>query len=153
MPGPHVLIIEARFYETLADQLVAGAAAVLDAAGATYDREWVSGSFELPAAIRFAIDGQASAAASRRFDGFIALGCVIEGETDHYEHICREASRGLMDLGLQFAVPLGFGLLTCRTYEQAIERASVDRKNKGADAAQACLRMIELKRALVQADE
>lgn len=150
MPGPHVLIVEARFYRDLADQMFAGAAAVLDAGGATYSREWVSGSFELPAAIRFAIDAQAASPTGPRFDGFIALGCVIEGETDHYEHICREASRGLMDLAVQFAIPLGFGVLTCRTYDQAIERAAVDRKNKGADVAQACLRMIELKQKLMQ---
>lgn len=150
MPGPHVLIVEARFYQDLADQLFAGTAAVLDAAGATYVREWVGGSFELPAAIRFAIDAQNAVPAAQRFDGFIALGCVIEGETDHYEHICREASRGLMDLAVQFAIPLGFGVLTCRSYEQAIERAAVDRKNKGADVAQACLRMIELKQKLMQ---
>lgn len=147
----HVLIVEARFYADLADNLFAGVAGVLDAAGVTYTREWVGGSFELPAAIRFAIEAGDSRVSGRRFDGFIALGCVIEGETDHYEHICREASRGLMDLTVHYAIPLGFGLLTCRTYEQAMERAAVDRKNKGADAARACLRMIELKRALMQA--
>jgi 6,7-dimethyl-8-ribityllumazine synthase len=152
MPGPHVLIVEARFYVELADHLVSGASAVLDAEGASYTREWVSGSFELPAAIRFAIEAQRSKDSARRFDGFIALGCVIEGETDHYDHICREASRGLMDLTLDYAAPLGFGVLTCRTYDQALERAAVDRKNKGADAARACLRMIELKRKLMQAD-
>ncbi len=151
MSRPHVLIVEARFYQDLADQLFSGVAAVLDAADVTYERQWVFGSFELPAAIRFALDAQPQGEVARRFDGFIALGCVIEGETDHYEHICREASRGLMDLSYQFAAPLGFGLLTCRTYEQAIARAAVDRKNKGADAAHACLRMIELKRTLSQA--
>lgn len=151
MPGPHVLIIEARFYEELANHLFSGTAAVLDAAGATYTREWVSGSFELPAAIRFAIGIHQRNEAACRIDGYIALGCVIEGETDHYDHICREASRGLMDLTLQYEVPLGFGVLTCRTYDQALERAAVDRKNKGADAARACLRMIELKRQLMQA--
>ena len=129
--------------------MFAGTAAVLDAAQATYRREWVPGSFELPAAIRFAADGASAGGPS--FDGYIALGCVIEGATDHYEHICREASRGLMDLSYRFGLPLGFGLLTCRTYEQAIERAAVDRKNKGADAAHACLRMIELKRTLARA--
>lgn len=87
------------------------------------------------------------------YDGFIALGCVIEGETDHYEHICREASRGLMDLAIAHAIPLGFGLLTCRTYEQAQERARPDGLNKGSDAARACLRMIELKRAFLQGEE
>lgn len=137
---PKVLIVEARFYPEIADQMIAGATAVLDAAGVKWAREAVPGCFELPAAIRFAVESQA-----RRFAGFVALGCVIRGETDHYEHICREACRGLMDLSIQPGIALGFGVLTCRTYEQALARAAVDKLNKGADAAQACVRMMELK--------
>lgn len=82
------------------------------------------------------------------FDGFIALGCVIRGETDHYEYICREASRGLMDLTLQHGIALGFGVLTCQTYQLARVRAAADGKNKGADAARACLKMMALRRSL-----
>lgn len=145
-PAPRVLVIEARFYADLAEQMFEGARRVLDAAPAGWTRAWVPGSFELPAALRFAIDGAAGEAGG--WDGYVVLGCVIEGETDHYAHICRETSRALMDLAVGRAVPLGFGLLTCRSYPQALERARVDGQDKGGDAARACLRMIELKAAL-----
>ena len=145
--SPTVLIVEARFYPEIADQMAAGAIAVLDAAGVTWVRETVPGCFELPAAIRFAITG-ASRTQAPRFAGFIALGCVIKGETDHYEHICREACRGLMDLSIQHEIALGFGVLTCQSYEQAWVRAAVEQKNKGADAANACVRMMALQRQL-----
>ncbi len=144
---PHVLIVEARFYEDLADAMAASVDGILADAGVDRTRWSVPGAFELPAAIRMAL-----AAASRRigpaYDGFVALGCVIRGETDHYEHICREASRGLMDLTLQFGIALGFGLLTCPTFELARVRAATDGRNKGADAARACLRMMALRRDL-----
>jgi 6,7-dimethyl-8-ribityllumazine synthase len=144
-----ILIVEARFYAELADQMLLGAMQVLEAGNATCKRVQVPGSFELPAAIRFAIDAGVRHNPSHRYDGYVALGCVVEGETDHYEHICREASRGLMDLSVTHAIPLGFGLLTCRTYAQAAERAAVSGKNKGADAARACLQMVALKRSLL----
>jgi 6,7-dimethyl-8-ribityllumazine synthase len=144
MTQTRILIVEARFYEDLADQLAAGAIHVLDAAGAAHERLAVPGTFELPAAIRFAIGDPGDGAAA--YDGFIALGCVIQGETDHYEHICREACRALMNLSVEHRVALGFGVLTCRTPDQARIRAAVDGKNKGADAAHACLQMIELRR-------
>jgi len=140
-----VLIVEARFYEDLADQLVEGAQAVLQAAGATVDRLAVPGCFELPAAIRMAAGDDPAAA---RWDGFVALGCVIQGETDHYDHICREVSRALMDLAAVHRLPLGFGVLTCRDYAQAEVRAAISGQNKGADAAQACLEMIALRRRM-----
>lgn len=142
---PRVLIVEARFYPALAEQLCAGAAQVLAAAGVASDRQAVPGCFEVPAAIRFAL-GETPAACP--YDGFLALGCVIRGETDHYDHICREVARALMDISVRLSVPLGFGVLTCATYDQARVRAAVDQKNKGADAAVACLRMMELKRLL-----
>ena len=143
-----VLIIEARFYESIADELAKGAVAVLDRAGVSYDRHGVPGVFEVPAACRFALRSMEEGTANPGYSGFIALGCVIRGETDHYDHICREASRALMDLAVDHSVALGFGILTCESYDQAWVRASVDQKNKGADAADACLRMIELRRAL-----
>jgi 6,7-dimethyl-8-ribityllumazine synthase len=143
-----VLIVEARFYADLADQLYAGAAQVFAAAGVPSERRAVPGCFELPAAIRFAI-GKVPAECA--FDGFVALGCVIRGETDHYDHICREVARALMDLSVTFSVPLGFGVLTCSTYQQALVRAAIDQKNKGGEAAAACLRMMELKRLPVSA--
>ncbi len=141
--GRRVLIVEARFYEDLADELAAGAIAVLDEHAVGHARVAVPGAFEIPAAIRLAMRGEGA----ERFAGFIALGCVIRGETDHYDHICREVSRALMDLAAAGA-PLGFGVLTCGTYEQARVRAAVAKKNKGAEAARACLRMIELKSTL-----
>lgn len=145
---PNVLIIEARFYPDIAEELAKGAIAVLERAGVSYDRHWVPGVFEVPAACRFAVRSMEAGTAIPGYSGFIALGCVIRGETDHYDHICREASRALMDLAVDYSVALGFGILTCETYEQAWVRAAVDQKNKGADAAEACLRMIELRRAL-----
>ena len=138
-----VLILESRYYEDIAAQLLAGAMKVLEAAGAAVERIAVPGVFEIPAALAVV------ARSSRHgFDGFIALGCVIRGETDHYDHICRESSRALMTLAVEQGLALGFGVLTCGTWDQAWERASVDRKNKGAEAARACLRMIALKRQL-----
>lgn len=145
--GSRILIAEARFYQDISDQLVQGVTAVLDEAGAQFERVAVPGSFELPAAIRFAHDGCESGK-KEAFDGYIALGCVIRGETDHYDHVCRETSRALMDLAVQSRLALGFGLLTCETYDQALSRASVEGKNRGADAARACLRMIELRHGL-----
>lgn len=139
-----VLIVEARFYEDIADELAKGTIAVLDQAGVAHERISVPGTFEIPAAIRFAVRSMEAHAASRNYAGFIALGCVIRGETDHYDHICRESSRALMDLSVEQSVALGFGVLTCENREQAWARAAVDQKNKGADAAEACLRMIEL---------
>ncbi|HRK95954.1 MAG TPA: 6,7-dimethyl-8-ribityllumazine synthase [Rhodospirillales bacterium] len=142
--GARVLIVEARYYQDLADQLAAGAMAVLDEHEIATVRIAVPGAFEIPAVIHMAMRGGGGAA----YDGFIALGCVLRGETDHYDHICREVSRALMDLATLNCVPLGFGVLTCATYEQARVRAAVDGKNKGAEAARACLRMMELKAAM-----
>lgn len=143
-----ILIVESRFYEDIADQMTAGAAAVLDEAGVDYDRLSVPGVFEVPGAIRFAIRSMEVPSASSNYLGFIALGTVIRGETDHYEHICREASRALMDIAVQQTVALGFGILTCDTRDQALARAAVDQGNKGAGAARACLRMMEVKKDL-----
>ena len=146
--GPHVLIVEARYYEDIAEELIKGAAGVLEEAGVAYDRIAVPGVFEVPAAIRFAIRSMEVGAASQRYAGFIALGCVIRGETDHYDHICREASRALMDLSVNYSIALGFGILTCHSHEQAKVRATVEQKNKGGEAAKACLRLMDVKRSL-----
>ena len=137
MAEPRLLIVEARFYGEVADALYDGAAAALDKAGASHERIDVPGAFEIPGVI-------AAAADSDRYDGFVALGCVIRGETSHYDFICQETARALMDL-LLIGVPLGNGILTVESMSQAMERAMPDRKNKGADAANAALRMIELK--------
>jgi 6,7-dimethyl-8-ribityllumazine synthase len=142
--GARVLIVEARYYEDLADQLAAGATAVLNEHEIAAVRVAVPGAFEIPAVIHMAMRAQGP----QGYDGYIALGCVLRGETDHYDHICREVSRALMDLATLNCIPLGFGVLTCATYEQARVRAAVDGKNKGAEAARACVRMMELKAAM-----
>ena len=105
-----VLVVEARYYPEIADAMVAGARPLLEAAGFACERVAVPGTFEIPAAIRLAADAGRGAA----YAGFLALGCVIRGETDHYEHISREVSRALMDLAVRSA-PIGFGILTCDT--------------------------------------
>ncbi len=136
---PTVLIVEARFYDEIADHMADSVIAELDAAGYDVERITVPGVFEVPAAIGYGMES------NRGYAGAIALGCVIRGETDHYDHICREASRALMEISMA-GVPLGFGILTCENYEQAIARADKTQKNKGADIAAACLRMMELER-------
>ena len=144
--APHILIVEARFYEDIADELVKGAMGVLEKAGVTFDRLAVPGAFEIPAAIRMAIRAMHFHPHRRRYDGYVALGCVIRGETTHYDYVCQESARGLQDLALEFTLALGYGILTVENESQAWERARVDRKNKGGDAARACLAMIEAKR-------
>ena len=139
--GRQVLILEARFYEDIADQLVAGATGAFDDAGVSHERIGVPGAFELPAALAMAID-------SGRYDGFVALGCVIRGETSHYDHVCGECARGLAMLAERHRVALGFGVVTAENREQAWERAAVERKNKGADAANACLAMMAIRASL-----
>lgn len=144
MSQPRVLIVEARFYPAIADAMVDGAMTALTDAGAEVDRIEVPGVFELPAAIAQASQG-ADSGSGPRYDGYVAIGCVIRGETDHYDHVCRESSRALMDLTTRDGVALGFGVLTCDTMAQAEARADTARRNKGAEAAKACLAMVELK--------
>ena len=143
---PHILIVEARFYEEISDELAKGAVAALKSAGVTFDRLAVPGAFEIPAAIRMAIHAMDFYPHRRRYDGYVALGCVIRGETTHYDYVCGESARGLQDLALKYTLALGYGILTVENEAQAWERARVDRKNKGGDAARACLAMIEAKR-------
>ena len=137
----HFLIVEARFYEALADAQMAGAIAALEAAGATYERVAVPGALEIPAAIAFAHTG------TQHFDGYVALGCVIRGETGHYDIVAGESARALMDLSVDRRVPLGNGILTVETEAQALARARVAEMNKGGGAAEAALGVLALKRA------
>lgn len=146
--APHIMVVEARFYEDIADELVRGALAVLNEAGATYEQFQVPGAFEIPGAVRFAVRSQQFEARLRRFDGYVALGCVIRGETSHYEHVCTESARALQDLVCAYSIAMGYGILTVDNSDQAWERASVDRRNKGGEAARTCLAMIELKKRL-----
>jgi 6,7-dimethyl-8-ribityllumazine synthase len=140
----HILIVEARFYPEIADELARGAVAVLERTGASYERVEVPGAFELPAAIQFAHVGRKG---KTRFDGYVALGCVIRGETSHYDLVCNECARGLQTLALDHSLALGFGLLTCENREQALVRAAVSIGDKGGVAARACLDQLALKRA------
>jgi 6,7-dimethyl-8-ribityllumazine synthase len=143
---PHILIVEARFYDDIVDELLRGAIAVLDDAGASYERIAVPGAFEVPAAIRMAIRSLDFYSERQRFDGYLALGCVIRGETSHYDYVCGESARKLQDVACAHALALGYGILTCETAEQAWARASVDGKNKGGEVARACLQMVDVKR-------
>ncbi len=136
----HILIVEARFYEDIADELMLGAQATLNAASATFETVAVPGAYELPAAVRMAME-------SGRFDGYIALGCVIRGETSHYDYVCSESARGLMSLCTEHGIALGYGILTTEDRDQAWVRASRADKDKGAVAARACLQMIALRSA------
>src|SRR5450631_522532 len=135
--GARILIVESRYYEDIADALIAGAEREITKNGALSERVVVPGAFEIPGAI---------ALAAGRYDGFVALGCVIRGETTHYDYVCAESARGLQHLALQYGVAIGFGILTVENEAQALARAAVDRKNKGGEAARACLAMIEIKR-------
>jgi 6,7-dimethyl-8-ribityllumazine synthase len=151
-PVPHLLVVQAPFYPTVVDGLRAGAARVLEAAGATFDVLDVAGALELAGAIRLAVRAVGTGANplewGRRFDGFVALGCVVRGETDHYEYICREAMSGISRVTLRFGLCVGNGLLTVDRLEQALARATADGPNKGADAAVAALMQIRAARWL-----
>jgi 6,7-dimethyl-8-ribityllumazine synthase len=136
--GARVLIVESRFYEALADELASGALAELARHGMSGDRLAVPGAFEIPGAIAIAAD-------SGRYQGFVALGCVIRGETSHYDYVCGESARGLMDLSVQRRLAIGYGILTVETEAQAWARARRTEGDKGADAAHAALRMMALR--------
>ena len=144
----HILIVEARFYEELADELARGAIAAIEVRGGTYTRVQVPGVLEIPAAVKFALDAMAHGGQTKRFDGFVTLGCVIRGETTHYDIVSNESARALMDLAVSRSLALGNGIQTVENGDQAWARAKVDEKNKGGGAANACLDMIELKRQL-----
>ena len=137
----HFLIVEARFYEEIADSQVAGAITALEACGASFERVSVPGALEIPGAIVMAETG------NRHFDGYIALGCVIRGETSHYDTVCNESARGLMNLSLVDGLAIGNGVITVENETQAWARADVSRKDKGGDAARAAIAMAALKQA------
>jgi len=134
-----ILIVESRFYDDIATSLLDGATAALERAQARFERIAVTGALEIPPAILFA------AQSDRGYDGYVALGCVIRGETYHFEIVAGESARGLMDLGLQHGLCIGNGILTVENEEQAELRAQRDGGDKGGDAARACLSLIELR--------
>jgi 6,7-dimethyl-8-ribityllumazine synthase len=140
-PGdrPHLLIVEARFYDEIADLLLEGARRALERGEATFDHVTVPGALEIPAAIRLALDGA-------DYDGFVALGCVIRGETGHYDIVAGESARGLMDLAVHRGALIGNGILTADYGRQARVRADTDGKDKGGAAACAALALVQIKR-------
>jgi 6,7-dimethyl-8-ribityllumazine synthase len=139
---PHILLVEAPYYAHIAAEMRRGAERALNAAGVTHERIVVPGAFEIPAAIAVAVQ------ATQRFDGFVALGCVIRGETTHYDHICAESARGLQDLAVRDGVAIGYGILTVENEAQALVRASPEDRDKGGEAVRACVAIVDLKRRL-----
>ncbi|WP_439814389.1 6,7-dimethyl-8-ribityllumazine synthase [Zavarzinia sp. CC-PAN008] len=143
--GSHILIIEARYYEGIVDGLVEGATAVLDAANVTYERVVVPGAFEIPAVVRFAVRAMDVSSGRIRYDGYVALGCVIRGETSHFDYVCGESARGLQDMATKSTLAIGYGILTVDTEEQAWARARMTEGDRGGAAARAAISMIDLK--------
>jgi 6,7-dimethyl-8-ribityllumazine synthase len=140
--GPHLLLVEAPYYRHIATLLREGAEKALAAGGATFETVQVPGAFEIPGAIGMAAD------AAGRFDGFVALGCVIRGETSHYDHICESTADSLQRLSVEGGLPIGYGILTCENEQQALVRATPggNGRDKGGEAVRACLAMIAVKR-------
>jgi 6,7-dimethyl-8-ribityllumazine synthase len=147
--GARILVVEARFYDDIADALLAGARRVLEAEGAAFDRISVPGSLEIPAAIAMALD--AAERKQRPYDGVVALGCVIRGDTIHFDIVAIESARALMDLAVTRRLPVGNGILTVDTEAQAWTRARMEEGDKGGDAARAALAMVRIKRRLASA--
>ncbi len=135
--GARILIVESRYYPEIAEALLQGAEREIAKNGASCESVEVPGAFEIPGAIALAAD---------RYDGFVALGCVIRGETSHYDYVCGESARGLMDLTVHRKVAVGYGIVTVENMDQAKARAFTDRGDKGGDAAHACLAMVALGR-------
>lgn len=146
LAGARILVVEARFYDDIADALLAGARRVLEAEGVAFDRVSVPGSLEIPAAIAMALD----AAARNRlpYDGVVALGCVIRGDTIHFDIVAIQSARALIDIAVARSLPIGNGILTVDSEAQAWARARAEEADKGGDAARAALAMVRIKRRL-----
>jgi 6,7-dimethyl-8-ribityllumazine synthase len=144
--GARILLVEARYYDDIADLLLAGAMKELQGAGAAVEQISVPGSLEIPIAIALALD--AAAKKRRPYDGVVALGCVIRGDTIHFEIVSNESARGLMELAISRNVPIGDGILTVNTEAQAFARARIEEQDKGGDAARAALALVRLSRRL-----
>ena len=142
---PHFLIIEARFYPEISDELAKGAIAELEARGATFERRAVPGVLEIPAALAMAATADTVPAP---YDGYVLLGCVIRGETSHYEIVANESARAIMDMSVRHLMAVGNGILTVENEAQAWARAGVKEKNKGGAAAAAAFEMAALRKAL-----
>jgi 6,7-dimethyl-8-ribityllumazine synthase len=148
--GVRILLVESRFYEDISDELLKGATRALEAAGAVFDRVSVPGSLEIPSAITIALD--AAAAGGKPYEGAVALGCVIRGDTIHFEIVSFESSRGLMEISRTRGIPIGNGILTVDNDAQASKRARVGEGDKGGEAARAALALVRLKRRLTQVE-
>jgi len=146
--GARMLVVEARYYEDIADLLLRGAKRVLKDAGATFDLVTVPGALEIPAAIMIALHG--SEARDEPYDGVVALGCVIRGETSHYDIVAGESARAIMDISIARDMPMGNGILTVDTDAQARARARLTGEDKGGGAARAALTLVRLKLKLVK---
>ena len=144
--GARILLVEARYYDDIADLLLAGAMKELRGAGAAVEQISVPGSLEIPIAIALALE--VAAKKRRPYDGAVALGCVIRGDTIHFEIVSNESARGLMDLAITRNVPIGNGIITVNTEAQALARARMEEQDKGGDAARAMLALVRLKRRL-----
>lgn len=142
---PHVLIVQASYYDDVSEHLHQGAVKVLERAGVTFETIDVPGSLEIATAITYAVKSLDFDAMRRRFDGYVALGCILKGETDHSAIIGQESCRSLQEVAQRYSLAVGYGILTCNTREQALLRAKPDGFDRGGAAADACLRMIELK--------
>ncbi len=147
--GARILIVEARYYEDIADMLLRGAKRVLRDAQATFEVVTVPGALEIPGAIVMSLDGAADR--EQPYDGVVALGCVIRGETSHYDIVAGESARGLMDISLSLSMPVGNGILTVDTDAQAKMRAKASGEDKGGGAARAALTLVRLKRQFARA--
>jgi 6,7-dimethyl-8-ribityllumazine synthase len=144
LKGVRILVVEGRFYDHINDELLAGAREAVEAVGGEVTVITVPGALEIPVAIAIAMEG--AAAADKPFDGAVALGCVVRGETYHFEVVAGESSRALMDLSVAYKLALGNGILTVENEAQALVRARRSEMNKGGDAAKACLALVRLKR-------
>jgi 6,7-dimethyl-8-ribityllumazine synthase len=142
--GARILIVEARYYDDIADLLLAGAVKVLKAAGAVFERITVPGSLEIPVGIVIALD--AAKQKGRPYDGVVALGCVIRGDTIHFEIVSQLSAQGLLELSVARAMPIGNGIVTVNTLTQALARARLEDQDKGGDAARAALALVRIKR-------
>jgi 6,7-dimethyl-8-ribityllumazine synthase len=142
----NVLVVEARFYAHISDALLDGATAALEKAGARFDKVTVPGALEIPTAI--ALAAMAGDRGGKFYDGYVALGCVIRGETFHFEIVAMESARALMDLGISGRLAIGNGILTVENEQQALSRAARDGGDKGGDAARACLALIGVRAQL-----
>jgi len=143
--GARILVVEARFYNDIADALLAGASKALDEAKATWDSIVVPGALEIAPAIAIALD--AAEKQKKPYDGVVALGCVIQGETFHFDIVSMQSARAILDLSVARRIPIGNGILTVDTEPQAWARGRLTEGDKGGDAARAALTLIEIKRA------